>query len=251
MLWAGTGLKTRLMQRGYLWMHEKREGGAARYAPHGVEVRVDDRADLALRHVLARGAPYEEAEALLIRRHLGRGTAVIELGACIGIVSALIRDVIGPSAPHVLVEANPRTASLAKENAARGASVRAVRLVRGAVSYGAAETVRFVAGRNQHAGRLARSDEDGFEAPAVRLSGLVERVEGARYALVCDIEGAELAMVRADPDALERCDLVIMEMHPGAYPKGMADQRDIERQLAEAGLHEVERIADVVAFARG
>ena len=251
MLWAGSGLKTRLMQRGYLWMHEKREGGAARYAPHGVEVRVDDRADLALRHLLARGEPYEEEEALLIRRHLGRGTPVIELGACIGVVSALIRDVIGPSAPHILVEADPRTAPLARENASRGASVRAVSLVRGAISYGASPTVRFAAGANQHAGRLALGEEDGFEAPAVRLSALAAKLGSDRFALVCDIEGAELPLVRAEAETLARCDLVVMEFHPGAYPCGGADAADIVRRLAEAGLREVERIGDVAAFARG
>ena len=248
MLWAGTGIKTRLMQRAYLWTHERREDGAARYAPHGVEVRVDDRADLALRHLLARGGAYEEEEALLIRRHLARGTPVVELGGCIGIVSALIRDVIGPDAPHVVVEANPRIAPLALENAARAAAPGATTLLRAAVDYSGAATVRFAAGANQHAGRVARGAEPGFEAPTTTLSAVVDRLGAERFALVCDIEGAERDLVRHEAAVLGRCDLAVIETHPQAY--SAADLRDIDARLLAAGLHRVEAIADVVAYAR-
>ncbi|WGH77439.1 class I SAM-dependent methyltransferase [Jannaschia ovalis] len=242
-------IEARLRRAGYVWAHARLTGNRGTYRPHGIAIRADTRADLALRYLLARGRPYEAPEARLIGAHLAPGTDVIELGGCIGVVSATIRDRIGPDARHILVEANPDIAPLALENAT-GPRPDRTDLVVAAVDYSGASHVRFARGHNQHVGHVARADEDGFSSPAVTLATLAARLPG-RFALVCDIEGLEREMIAREAETLARCDLIVLEVHPGVFPQGETDVAEIEAQLAAIGLHRLAREQDVIAFARG
>ncbi|MFO6466141.1 FkbM family methyltransferase [Jannaschia sp. KMU-145] len=241
-------MQVRARRAGYVWAHGRLTGNGGVFRPHGIDVTVDERADLALRYLLARGRPYEAPEARLIRAHVAPGTDVIELGGCIGIVSATIRDRIGPDARHILVEANPDIAPLALANAT-GPQPDRTELVQAAVDYSGASHVRFARGHNQHVGHVARGDEDGFDAPAVTLANLAARLPG-RFALVSDIEGAETAMIAAEVETLRRCDAVVLEVHPAVYGYGEAGVDAITETLARAGLHRIEREQDVIAYGR-
>ncbi|MEM7645204.1 MAG: hypothetical protein AAF366_22270 [Pseudomonadota bacterium] len=248
MIHSARQFQTRIRRASYIWAHERLTGRRGVYRPHGIDIRVDDRADLALRYLLARGRPYEAAEAELIGAYLAPGTDVIELGGCIGIVSATIRERIGADALHVVVEANPDIAPLALENAL-GPRPDRTELVQAAVDYSGADHVRFARGHNQHVGHVARDGEDGFDAPAVTLAGLAERVPG-RFALVCDIEGGEVDLVAAEAEVLGRCDLVVLEVHPGVYPGGEADVDAMTERLAALGLQAARRVQDVIAYVK-
>lgn len=241
-------LQTRVRRAGYIWAHERLTGCNGIYQPHGIDIRVDDRADLALRYLLARGKPYEAAEAELINAYLKPDTDVIELGGCIGIVSATIRDRIGPDARHIVVEANPDIAPLALENA-MGPYPTRTELVQAAVDYSGAGHVRFARGHNQHVGHVARDGEDGFEAPAVTLSALAKKLPG-RFALVCDIEGGERALIAREAATLQRCDLLILEVHPGVYEDGDEGVDALNAALAKIGLHRWRQVQDVIAYVR-
>lgn len=95
----------KLRRRFYLWRKERRDGATEDFSPHGVPVHVPATADISLRYLLTRGRDYEREEAAMVRDFLAPGMNVIELGGCMGIISALIRDRIGPEAKHVVVEA--------------------------------------------------------------------------------------------------------------------------------------------------
>jgi FkbM family methyltransferase len=66
-----------------------------------------------IRRLLYRGT-YEHAEMELVRRHLAPDDRVLEVGACIGVVSSLAALTIG-SDRVVTVEANPKLAPLIRE----------------------------------------------------------------------------------------------------------------------------------------
>ncbi|SFJ75154.1 FkbM family methyltransferase [Jannaschia pohangensis] len=231
-----------------------REGlGTARteFAPHGVPVTVPRAAGVDMRYLLERGRPYEDPEAALIRAHIAPGTPVIELGGCLGIVSALVRSVIGPDARHIVVEAMPDLAPIARLNATRGAGAGKAEVVEAAVDYSGADHVTFAVGHSAHVGHVAGAGEAGLKVPVTTLSALADRLGADRFALVCDIEGAELALFEHETEVMSRIDVIVLETHERAYPNGKADLEAMCARIAAAGLPEVARIDGVYCFKRG
>ena len=220
------------------------------FAPHGVQVHIPAGADVAIRYLLARGRPYEAPEAMLISRYVPKGANVIELGGCMGVVSALIRQTIGPDAKHVVVEANPDLVAICKTNATRYASEGAAEVVQSAVDYSGKPSIAFAKGHNAHVGRVAQAGEAGFTVPTTTLSSLAAKLPEGRFALVCDIEGAELALVENEAETLRSVNPLILETHPGIYPEGQADLDRMCATLASLGLHQVSETEDVICFRR-
>ncbi len=218
------------------------------YAPHGIPVAVPREADVKLRYDLARGRPYEEAEAAMIRAHLKSGTAVIELGGCLGIISALIRRHIGPDAPHIVVEANDELAAFCAPDARIGAAADATRIVVAAVDYSGMPTVNFDTGRTAHGGHVAA--KGGISVSAITLGALARNLPNGQFALVCDIEGAELGLIEHEAAELQRVSLFILETHPKGYPKGMADTERLIGLVEATGLRRVAQVKNVYAFIR-
>lgn len=234
-----------------LWLYERFGRSTEVFHPFGVEVHVPKGSDLSMRYNLTRRRPYEVGEATLIGKHLRPGTHVIELGGCVGVISAVTRRAIGPDARQIVVEAEAALVPVCAANAARGAAPGASTTVHAAVDYSGAPVVRFASGHNAHVGHVAQGGETGAEVPATTLSQLMADfpAEG-EAALICDIEGAELALCRTEGPALARFSVIVMELHPGIYPNGAADQAAIERDLKAAGFDPVESIDQVTCFRR-
>lgn len=221
------------------------------FAPHGVPVEVPAGVDDALTYMLAKGRPYEDEEARMVKNHLAPNTSVIELGGCLGVVSALVRSRIGPDAPHIIVEANARLLPTLTRNATRGAAPGATHVVNAAVDYSGAESVTFEMGENAHVGRIGGKGATRVTVPTVTLAQLADQLGADRFALVCDIEGAELALFdRESPDLLRRIDLLVLETHPKFYDGGTARQTQLQARLEELGLHIVSQDRDVWCLKR-
>lgn len=234
-----------------LWVYEAFGTSTEVFFPHGVEVRVPKSSDLSMRYNLVRKRPYEVGEARLIQQYLKPGTHVIELGGCVGVISALIRKTIGPDAHHTVVEADPDLAQVCGANAARQAAPGAATLVNAAIAYSGETTIRFAAGHNAHVGHIAQPGEAGRDVPTVRLAGLMGNLPtDGDAALICDIEGAELDLCAVDKALLPRFSLIILETHPGVYAGGEADLRVLEANLAEAGFEQIDQHEQVVCYRR-
>lgn len=218
------------------------------YSPHGIAVSVPREADVKLRYDLARGRPYEEAEAQMIRQYLAPGTPVIELGGCMGIISALIRRQIGADAPHIVVEANPRLAQLCAPNARIGASDGATTVVVAAVDYSGAATVSFDTGQTAHGGHVAAGG--GLSVPTTTLAALAQGLPDQPFALICDIEGAETGLIDHDSAMLDRVCLFVLETHPKVYPGRAADTERLLAAIEARGLRRVAQMKNVYAFIR-
>lgn len=235
-----------------LWLAGARALGrdVERFAPHGIEVRLPRGLDPELAYKLARGRPYEAAEAGLIARHLPAGVQVIELGGCLGVISALIRSRIGPAPRHLVVEANPKLLAACRANAERGAAPGAAEVIHAAIDYSGAPTVTFAFGHNAHVGAVGGAGAGGVAVPALRLADLVARLDPGPWWLVCDIEGAELAMLARDGAALAGAGGVVIETHPDRYPQGAADLAALRERLAALGFVERAAIEDVLLAVR-
>lgn len=220
------------------------------FAPHGVPVHIPSHTDVAIRYLLARGRPYEAAEASLISQHLSKGTDVIELGGCMGVVSALIRQTIGPEAQLVVVEANPELAAICKANATGNFAGEKTTVIQGAVDYSGKPSVTFATGHNAHVGHIAKVGENGFTVPTTTLSSLTNKISDGDFALVCDIEGTEISLVEKEVETLKRVSLLVLETHPNAYPRGRADLDAMCATLEGVGLQLVEEIDQVLCFKR-
>lgn len=222
-----------------------------RYKVHGITVSVPPSVDADIRSILARGRPYEAAEATLVMQHVVPGTTVVELGGSIGVIAALLRALIGPDALHVIVEANPHLAAICEANARVGASPGACRVLRRAIDYSGAADVTFSAGNNAHDGHLAAADETGFRVPAITLAQIAATLPPGEFALVCDIEGAEVEMLRHEATTLARVSLVVLEIHPAAALAAGEAPEAAFAQLEAAGFQMLDRIENVAAFRRG
>lgn len=219
-----------------------------RYRVHGLELQVPTSVDAEIRYLLLRGRPYEQAEADLTKSALKPGMNVLELGGSIGVISAVVRSVIGPVARHVIVEANADLAEICRLNASRGANDGAVKVVWGAIDYTGNATVSFDLGHNSHTGRVAETG--GTAVPALTASDAAKFLPNGAIALVCDIEGAEFPMVMHDDALLGRCSVIIMEIHPPYYATQGGSTASLVEKLARHGLLLRRQIDDVLLFQR-
>ena len=240
----------KLNRKFYLWLQKMLGRATETYAPHGVDVHVPASSDLAIRYLLAKGRPYEEPEADMVRRFLTKDTNVIELGGCFGIISALIRNQIGRDAHHIIAELNPDLADICRQNAGRNAASDVSEVVEAAVDYSGQKTVNFARGHNAHVGRVANKDEAGITVPTTTLSKIADKLPDGPFALVCDIEGAEIALFEAEAALMPRISSIILETHPGFYPNGDNDLEKLLTQIKSYGFQQLENRENVVYFAR-
>ena len=220
------------------------------FSPHGIPIFIPTSVDLAIRYLLAKGRPYEEPEADMVKSYLAPNTNVIELGGCLGVISALIRKQIGPHAKHIIVEANPNLAAICLLNAKQDSDVGATEVVVAAIDYSGADSVQFSVGNNAHVGHVSHLNEKGLTAPTVTLSKLAQRIPEGPFALVCDIEGAEVRLFEEERDMLSRLSLVVLETHSDVYSDGKATQNEMLKQIKTAGLEEIARSEAVICFRR-
>jgi len=187
---------------------------------------------------------YEEPERKALRRFLNPELPVIELGACIGVVSCLTNRRLRNPENHVVVEANPGLLPLLEQNRARNEC--RFEIVHAAVSPGA-EAITFRVDDNILASSVHGDDGRSVTVNAVTLERLLNDHGFQQATLICDIEGAELELVKHELKTLgERVSTIIMELHDR-----IVGQEPTQRMLASlesAGFKIVSRDGDVVVL---
>ena len=189
----------------------------------------------------------------MVRRDLAPCQNVIELGGCFGLISAVIRQAIGPDARHIAVEADAGLARACAENAVIGANPQCTSTIVAAVDYSGRDTVTFQTGHNAHVGHVPGAGEVGATGKPVAtttLRKLAALLPDGPFALVCDIEGTELALFQADADLLPRITLLVLETHPKVYSGGEADLAQMVATITASGLRVVEEAEQVICFTR-
>lgn len=187
---------------------------------------------------------YEEPEREALKQFLDPELPVIELGACLGVISCLTNRRLLHPEKHVVVEANPALAPLIEQNRERNRC--RFKIVNAAVTYGG-ETIAFNVSDNILASSLHAEEQQSVVVSTVTLRRLLEKHGFERVTLICDIEGAELELVENEVDVLrERVSTIIMELHDrivGDEPT----KRMLER-LQSAGFQILSKDRDVVVL---
>ena len=181
-------------------------------------------------HSLARG-DYENPERRAVKAILRPGDRVLDIGACMGVVSLTAARIVGAQ-NVVALEPNPQAAAVARGNFERnGLPVRLDRRAVGAAS----GHVELGIGPGSWLGASAiRSYPGGYSVPAeiAPIAALVDEVRPT--VLVMDAEGFEAEILPACP--LQGLRAVVVEFH--RFPLGAEAVEALRQLLSRAGFTE-------------
>ena len=186
---------------------------------------------------------YEQYEIELIPRYIRPDDRVLELGACMGIVSCITNKLLKDRTSHVVVEANPFCVPVMHRN--REQNQCGFLIEHCAVDLKPEVTFylhpQFIVGGNSQ-----RPTDRPVRLPAKSLRQL-ESERGPFSALIIDIEGSEREVFESSADVLKKYRVVIVELHDWAIGKdGVERCRQILRDsgmvfVEGAGIVEVWR----------
>jgi FkbM family methyltransferase len=154
---------------------------------------------------------YEFEARHLIKRFLPRHLPVVELGACIGVVSCMTNRLLDHPEAHEVVEPNRNLLQLLESNRANNACHFAVR--NAAVAYGKTQTP-FYPDERFNEGCVDRWSDDFMTVPTVTLRQILQERGFPTVSLICDIEGAEYELVRQEGGVLrDHVAWLFLELH--------------------------------------
>jgi FkbM family methyltransferase len=223
-----------------------KERAGATYELDGVRFMLPPWADDVKRNILK--GHYEEAERRLVAKWLDGSRTVVELGGAFGIVSGIVGARLGRDVRHIVVEANPALVEFCRDNAGAGRPDGApVTAIGAAIAYGVDGHADFWPSGAFLGSHLARAGDSGtIRVPATTLRKVLADRDVGEFDLVCDIEGAELDLLRNDADTLTHCRLAIIEVHPDVFADKGSCEQDFVNLLTSAGLEIVDRDANVL-----
>lgn len=193
---------------------------------------------------------YESAEYRLVRRFLRPDLPVIELGSSIGAISSVIAQHMDRGQRLTCVEANLALIPVLKRNLCRNADHLMVKIVHAAVSYDS-DVVRFAVSTNNLTSSIpSGSPAEATHVKSVRLAELVGGEAGPAFQMVADIEGAEVALYLQDANSLDRCEVMIVELHSTVWRGKPYTPSDLEHLIESLGFQVVARDGAVVACCR-
>jgi len=187
---------------------------------------------------------YEAEERELIRAFVRPQDTVLELGACLGIVSCVTNHILSDKTKHVVIEGNPFCIPAIHRNRELN---RAGFLTENCAVSNQSEVTFYL-----HPVYVVGGTTQRKSSRAVRVPGRSLRELDARYGpfttLIIDIEGLEQEIFAVSTDVLSRYRLVVVELHEWAIGAAGVDRcREI---LAAAGLKFRRRAGIIEAWER-
>ncbi len=174
---------------------------------------------------------HEPHERDLLKRWLPIDLPIVEFGGGIGVISCTSnRKLIRPE-QHIVVEANPGLIPLLERN--RDWNGCRFQIRHKALAYDA-ESVRFKLDWNLFGGRVGDSTDNSVLVPSTSLKAIADELGFDQISVICDIEGAEAALVDRELDTLRhRVRFFLVEIHPDIIGDKSASR--IIQTLLEAG----------------
>lgn len=155
---------------------------------------------------------YESSEVRFVQKYLTDAYDTIELGSSIGAVTIqLAKKIKGKRL--IALEANPNLMDTLQRNI-RINEVSNVLVINAAYT-SKGNKVWFEYGDENILGKIGNSVQmnRGTWVDGTRLSTIIKAHQLHQYALVCDIEGAEIDFLLNEQEALKGCKLLIIETH--------------------------------------
>lgn len=189
---------------------------------------------------------YEVEDLEVVRASIRPTDRVIELGACLGVVSCITNKILSHKTGHVVVEANPFCLPALHRN--RDLNQCQFLVEHCAISL-AREITFHVNSKMVVSSSISASADSTIP---VRVPGRSLAELDARYgpftALIIDIEGAELETFENSRDLLQNYRVVVVELHDWAL--GDAGLKRCRQILSEAGLQCRKQVAWVESWER-
>jgi FkbM family methyltransferase len=181
---------------------------------------------------------YESAEVRLVKAYLRKDLDVIELGSSLGVISCHILRKLEPACRLVCVEANPDLLLPLQENINQNCKGKRATVVHGAITSGSdgMALVNLTLAEDNTASHIALDDslKEAVRVPALTLSNVLrdKRIEGD-FALVSDIEGAEVNFIENDEGALRKCQQMIIELHESRWNGSVLTVNELRHALEQ------------------
>jgi len=188
---------------------------------------------------------YEKEERELVRRWVRPEDSVLELGACLGIVSCVTNQLLADKSRHVVVEANPYCLETLYRNKELNHSGF---LIEHCAVAGQSETTFYLHPIYIVGGTPLRPTGRPVRVPAKSLRQLASE-RGPFTTLIMDIEGGELGALADSREILKGLRLVIVELHNFAI--GVEGVEKCRAILGESGLHRIDCAGITEAWQRG
>ena len=236
------------LKRRYVAEKYRKKNGDS-YRIHGLEETVPGHISPGIRYILAKGRPYEVDEIKLVASILKKGINVIELGGSIGLLSRVIRNKIGPTATHLIIEADPTLIDTCRQNSEIGSEKGKTKVLHAALAYVDTPTLAFKKGKTAHTGKIATSSEKGnIHVPAIELKELIQKMPKSKeLILVSDIEGAEYEMFEKESrEVFSNFSYAIIEIHPKTFQSLNKSEAGFKNIIAEKGFSIIQREENVL-----
>lgn len=174
---------------------------------------------------------YESSEVRFVKKYINASYDVVELGGSIGAVTIQLGKKIN-GRKLISVEANPALHAIQKENLLTNgiSSFEQINAAYGSVK----QTVWFALGEENTLGKIGEeSTGKGFFVETMSLKSIVETYGLSEYALVCDIEGAEIDLLLHEQETLRMCKLLILETHETVYKNRRYTPEEMKAMLLQ------------------
>ena len=157
---------------------------------------------------------YESSEIRFVKKYLRTDLPVIELGASLGVMAMQIADKTEQSI--YCIEANPELAPIINNNLEKN-NIKNCKVYNYIIAT-SGEQFYFVKGNDNTTGGITTIPANNtIPVKSIALTDLLSEAGIESYILVCDIEGAEIYILKEDTNALKNCKQIIIELHDTSY----------------------------------
>ena len=174
---------------------------------------------------------YEKEERTYLKEFLNPKASVLELGACIGVVSCLTNQLLQNKDRHVIVEANPNLIEWLEKNKTHNHSQFHIEHC----VIDPASQVDFYIHRLIVGGSNLRQTPTKVSVPGRTIYDLQEKYNIQFDTLIMDIEGGELSLLRQEQQALKSFKQIFVELHPFKNMLTLKEAMECEEILTNLG----------------
>ena len=187
---------------------------------------------------------YEAPEREAVRKYMQPNWGVVELGACIGVVSCVTNKLLRNPAAHVVIELNPMAVPHLIANRQRNNC--SFKVLNCALAYDANQVslsphLEFWGNFLHQAGT-----RPPVSVPVTQLERILNDEGFDEFAVICDVEGQEIELLKHEMETLRKASLIIMELHP--HMIGGENSEMILSALAQEGFQVERQSANIVVF---
>lgn len=164
---------------------------------------------------------YENAERSLLDMHLNSDTLVVELGSSLGIVSKHVLSKLNKGALYYAVEMNPILIETIQKNTSLITRNKFIdfKILNNAISY-QNDIVPIILSKNTTESKITSdSIPHTLTIKSIKLNQITSQIppNHTHKTLICDIEGAEIQIIKEDKNAIKKFNDIFIEIHDTSY----------------------------------